>query len=206
MRAVDNRKKEAGNKREQILHAAVEKFLEKDFYQVTVTEIAELAEVGKGTVYEYFSSKEELFKESFAYCADLYLQSFKIHLSAASSARQTMEEIVNAHLNLIRENRNKLHLLFNERPLSLQELQSWVIQRRRELLEGLSGLIQRGINREEIRSDIDVEMAARLFLALNCVVIGGMVVMDNIAIEEKHVNDLIDLYWNGVCNQRPKEI
>lgn len=195
---VAHDRKEAGNKREQILLAAVDKFLEKDYYKVTVTEIAELAQVGKGTVYEYFSSKEELFKESFYHCADLYLHLFKTHLSEISSARQTMEEIFVKHLALIKENRNKLHLLFNERPQSLQELQAWILERRQELIGGVTGLVQEGIKLGEIRPDIDVEMASRLFLALNQMVIGEMVVLDNIEIEEKRVKDLLDIYWNGI--------
>ncbi len=196
------RSKEAGTKREKILLAAVEKFLDEDFYQVTVTEIAELAGVGKGTVYEYFSSKEELFKESFSYCADAYLQLFRTHLSEVISARRTMEDIFINHLALIKENRNKLHLLFNERPQSLKELQSWILERRQELLAEISGLVQKGVALGEIRPDIDTEMAARFFLALNHMVIGEMVVLDNIEVEEEHLKGLLDIYWNGIGSSR----
>ncbi len=196
------RSKEAGTKREKILLAAVEKFLDEDFYQVTVTEIAELAGVGKGTVYEYFSSKEELFKESFSYCADAYLQLFRTHLSEVISARRTMEDIFINHLALIKENRNKLHLLFNERPQSLKELQSWILERRQELLAEISGLVQKGVALGEIRPDIDPEMAARFFLALNHMVIGEMVVLDNIEVEEEHLKGLLDIYWNGIGSSR----
>jgi len=194
--------KEAGSKKEQILHAAVEKFLEKDFYQVTVTEIAELAEVGKGTVYEYFSSKEELFKECFSYCADAYLKLFEAHLEEVTSARQTMENIFINHLALIKENRRKLHLLFNERPQSFKELQDWILKRRRELIESVTGLIKEGIRLGEIRPDVDVELAGRFFLALNHMVIGEMVVLDNIEVEEERLKDLLDIYWNGIGNNR----
>ena len=198
MPQAKNNKNQNGNKREQILHAAVEKFLEKDFYQVTVTEIAELAGVGKGTVYEYFSSKEELFKESFSYCAGLYLQTFKINFTSPHSARAAMEEIVVNHLKLIKENRNKLHLLFNERPQNLKELQTWILEQRRELINELSGLLSEGIKLGEMRSDLNVEMAARLFLALNQQVLGEMVLLDNIAVEEAQLKELLDLYWNGI--------
>lgn len=196
------RSKEAGTKREKILLAAVEKFLDEDFYQVTVTEIAELAGVGKGTVYEYFSSKEELFKESFSYCADNYLQLFRTHLLGVTSARRTMEDIFINHLALIKENRNKLHLLFNERPQSLKELQSWILERRQELLAEISGLVHKGVALGEIRPDIDPEMAARFFLALNHMVVGEMVVLDNIEVEEEHLRGLLDIYWNGIGSSR----
>jgi len=202
MPVVNNGKKAGENKREQILLAAVEKFLEKDFYQVTITEIAEQAEVGKGTVYEYFSSKEELFKESFSYCAELYLQTFHNHLSDVLSARRTMEDILKTHLELLKDNRKNLHLLFNERPQGFQELQTWIIERRQELLDGITDLMRKGIQLKEIRPDIDIEMAGRLFLALNYVVVGGMVIIDNIEIEEKRIKELVDIFWYGISNHR----
>lgn len=198
MPKTNEQKKEVGNKREQILLAAVEIFMDKDFYQVTITEIAERAAVGKGTVYEYFPSKEDLFKESFSHCAESYLQSFHKHLSKNASVRTTMFTIIKTHLDLLQENRRRLYLLFNERPLSLQELQTWVIERRQELLQGITDLLHDGVELKEIRSDIDIEMAGRLFLALNYVVMGGMVIIDNVDVDDKQIDALLDIYWNGV--------
>lgn len=53
-----NKKK---NKRQRIIETAGSVFAEKGFYGTSVTDIAKLAGIGKGTVYEYFASKEELF-------------------------------------------------------------------------------------------------------------------------------------------------
>jgi AcrR family transcriptional regulator len=186
------------SKKMQIMFAAVEKFLEKDFYQVTVVEIAEQAGVGKGTVYEYFASKEDLFKECFSYCADFYLQSFRQHLLKPLSVKEVMHEIINTHLDLIRDNRKRLHLLYNERPSNFQELQSWVIKRRQELLQGMVKLIESGIDKAEIRPEVDAAMAGRLFLALTYVVMGGMVIIDNLEVSEEQISGLLDLYWRGI--------
>jgi AcrR family transcriptional regulator len=49
-----------GEKRPLILGAAIEVFAEQGFAAVTVAQIADRAGIGKGTVYEYFSSKDEL--------------------------------------------------------------------------------------------------------------------------------------------------
>ncbi len=196
--AINRQNSENGNKREQILQAAMEKFLEKDFYQVTITEIAARAGVGKGTIYEYFSSKEELFKECFSYCADTYLDTFRAHLAGNSSTRQNLRAIIYEHFKLVSGNRKNLHLLFNERPHNFRELQAWIVDRRREMLQGIAGLLQEGVDLNEIRPDIDLQMAGRLFLALNCIVMGGMIILDDVEPEEKHLEDLFDLYWNGV--------
>ena len=48
-------------KRTIILQAAAELFATKDFHQVLMDEVAELAQVGKGTLYRYFPTKEDLY-------------------------------------------------------------------------------------------------------------------------------------------------
>ncbi|CAN5759490.1 TetR/AcrR family transcriptional regulator [soil metagenome] len=51
---------ERSEKREAILDAALELFVEKGFYGTAVPEIADRAKVGAGTIYRYFDSKEAL--------------------------------------------------------------------------------------------------------------------------------------------------
>ncbi|MBP2641215.1 MAG: transcriptional regulator, TetR family [Firmicutes bacterium] len=48
-------------KRQQILDAAYTVFSRKGFHRATVDEIIALADTGKGTVYNYFTNKEQLF-------------------------------------------------------------------------------------------------------------------------------------------------
>ncbi len=48
------------DKREAILQAALELFVERGFFGTAVPEIAERAGVGAGTIYRYFESKEAL--------------------------------------------------------------------------------------------------------------------------------------------------
>lgn len=49
------------NKRQHILDAAYIVFSRKGFHRATVDEIISLADTGKGTVYNYFVNKEQLF-------------------------------------------------------------------------------------------------------------------------------------------------
>ncbi len=53
-------KRGGGDKREAIMAAALELFVERGFYGTAVPEIADKAGVGAGTIYRYFESKEAL--------------------------------------------------------------------------------------------------------------------------------------------------
>src|SRR5215510_13871781 len=57
--AIPN-KRGSGDKREAILAAALELFVERGFFGTAVPEIADRAGVGAGTIYRYFESKEAL--------------------------------------------------------------------------------------------------------------------------------------------------
>lgn len=48
-------------KRLRILDVAIDEFARKGYDAVNINEVSQLAEIGKGTIYLYFSSKESLF-------------------------------------------------------------------------------------------------------------------------------------------------
>ena len=56
-------RKTGGDKREAIMTAALELFVERGFFGTAVPEIADRAGVGAGTIYRYFESKEALVNE-----------------------------------------------------------------------------------------------------------------------------------------------
>lgn len=55
-------------RRGSIVQAAIAVFLEKGVAKSTMQDIAKAADVGKGTLYEYFTNKDELIVEVFAAC------------------------------------------------------------------------------------------------------------------------------------------
>jgi len=55
----------ADRKKQEILDAALELFSKKGYEKTTIEDIADALEVGKGTVYLFFESKENLFMECF---------------------------------------------------------------------------------------------------------------------------------------------
>ncbi|SKC83188.1 TetR/AcrR family transcriptional regulator [Maledivibacter halophilus] len=62
------------SKREVIIGSAVKIFERDGFYKAKVEEIAKGANVGKGTIYEYFSSKRDLFCQMVKDMLDSYVK------------------------------------------------------------------------------------------------------------------------------------
>jgi TetR/AcrR family transcriptional regulator len=57
----ERKEREKGHRKEEIVDAAQRLFLEKGLMATTMDEIAEAAELSKGTIYLYYKSKEDLF-------------------------------------------------------------------------------------------------------------------------------------------------
>ncbi len=198
MPKTDKQHEQKSAKREQILQAAVRTFLDRDYSQVRIEEIAEAAGVGKGTIYEYFRSKEELFMESITTSAESYIMLFDTFSRSTTSCRESLRNLLHVQLKFLRENRSWVRFLYNERPVQNRELEQWFLERRRRLIQAVEGLINQGIKDGEIRPGIDTELAARSFNALVFVVVGGMMALDGIEVTGNHLDDIMDLFWKGV--------
>lgn len=68
----------SGDRRQQILEAALDLFAEQGLEGATSKDIAERAEVTHGLIYFYFKSKEELFKSAFEYALQQSLDQLDI--------------------------------------------------------------------------------------------------------------------------------
>jgi len=81
-------------KREQILEAVLGLFMEEGLKGMKVSAIARRADVGKGTVYEYFKSKEELFLGAVAYGIEQLSVMVNEKLEMTESFRDSFDSIV----------------------------------------------------------------------------------------------------------------
>lgn len=83
-----------GEKRPLILRAATEVFAEQGFAAVTVAEIADRAGIGKGTVYEYFSSKEELLFAVFEWMNERIFERFQALIAEGGTTSEQLRRML----------------------------------------------------------------------------------------------------------------
>ncbi len=81
-------------KKDRIIDAALRVFAKKGFAKATVTDIAAAAGIGKGTVYEYFSTKEEIVDQSFSFFVRHLEMDFQEVLIQEIPAREKLVRIV----------------------------------------------------------------------------------------------------------------
>jgi TetR/AcrR family transcriptional regulator, repressor of fatR-cypB operon len=76
------------DKRDAIMQAALELFVARGFYGVAVPEIADLAQVGAGTIYRHFESKEALVNAIYRQEKQRFAQSVVSSIPAIDRSRE----------------------------------------------------------------------------------------------------------------------
>lgn len=101
-------------RRQEILHAAREVFARKGYNDATLDDVAERAEFGKGTLYNYFPNKESLFLSVIEDAFDVVKQ---IAIDALSSDRPFSEKVdmfIRGELTFFFNNLESVQLMMRE--------------------------------------------------------------------------------------------
>lgn len=151
------------NKYNQILIASSRIFLKYGFEKATVEAIAAEAKVGKGTIYEYFESKENLFVEMIkAGVTYVYNDLYKV-FNEKESVEETLELFLQSSLQLINEHDDKLSILYADISKMPSDLETWFIEKGEWLINQIARVFQYYMDNNEIRP-VCSDMLARLIL------------------------------------------
>jgi AcrR family transcriptional regulator len=93
----ERRERERARRAEEILDAAVRVIEQKSIEDFTMEEVAEEAELGKATVYSYFSSKHEILLHLHHRATDLLGRMFEQAVQAQGSAAERLTRIGRAY-------------------------------------------------------------------------------------------------------------
>ncbi len=157
-------------KRQLLIHAAIEMFAQKGFHDTKMQDIADFAGVGKGTLYEYFETKEELFLAVYdswidEYETDMVRQSERLldPVSKASALIDTTVEFYEKHADhaaILLE--FWAHAIRSQNPHFLNR-----IREMKSRLAELGGKVAKELIKLKLFVDVDVESFTRLELAMS---------------------------------------
>ena len=110
---ASRREREKAQRRDDILQAARTVFFERGFHAATVDEIAEAAEVSKGTVYLYFDTKETILAHLLLEGLDMLVTELEAAYAANRrlAARTRLRRMARAYLRFFQQNPEYYRLL-----------------------------------------------------------------------------------------------
>ncbi len=179
---------DGGGKRKQILEAAIKVFANNGFYNSKVEEIANEANVGKGTVYEYFNSKQDLFQEMLKYIHNIYFTEFMADISHIPSLKEKLIYLIKSHLDFIIERKEMAKVFLSEHPPIDEKLKKWLLEKEKEKMLLLETYLQESMEKKEIRS-VEPRLTANMIAGVINYV-GSCIIVSK---EELTADDVIDL-------------
>lgn len=162
LEAPDRRARKRSEIQERILRAALTLFAQRGTAATTVEQITELADVGKGTFFNYFPSKEHVFLA----LGDIQLGNVEAALADARAGDDAISLILlRLARALTREPGRSPELLrslliANLSTESVRELFVRILARGRGML---GEILEIGREHRELRPDLDTALYARLF-------------------------------------------
>ena len=176
MTVKDRKEREKLARKKAIIDAAREVFFEHGFQATTMDQIAEVAEVSKGSLYLHFPTKEELYVTILIQGLEMLLQRFQKAVQGVKDWETRIRNIGKAYYDFYREERNYSQILFLLQHGEIApKVSDQVIQTTFEM--GLSCLnilcraIEAGMAKQEIREQNAMELAVILWGSMNGIIL-----------------------------------
>lgn len=153
------------DRRQDILDAATKSFSLFGYKATTISQVAKLANVGKGTIYTFFKNKEELFDEIIT----KMINDMEVAANHVICPTNTFQE--NVHLSLYEmlefriEHQLTIKLFQEERDIGTPIVQDVMQKMENTILHIIEQKITRAIDKGEIKS-CDPELTAFVLLKL----------------------------------------
>lgn len=193
---LDRRSRRSAELRERLFHAALDLFARKGFAETTVEDITNAADVGKGTFFNYFPSKEHIFLAF----AEMQLERLRLAVEEARHTRQPMIKFVRsltARLTMEPARNPELIRVSLQAFLSDSEVRHAMQNLHARILELHTQMVQIGQERGEIRNDLPASAIALVFRQL---IFGTLLIWSLYGDEslESRLEAAFEVLWKGL--------
>ncbi len=187
------------NRREEIIRAALGAFGSKGFHNTRIEEVAAAAGIGKGTVYEYFRSKEELLSAAVGYEMEEMTRQVKNKVDQVFTVKDKIKALVET---VMFRHHKGCYLGMNINPAELgnamKEFQNMAQEENLRWQRWLEEIIDAGVASEEIRPvDPQLFLGALMGAVMNLVRPWGGSVWDNYMPQEA-AERVTDFFFEGI--------
>ena len=151
--------------RQRIIHEAAGEFARLGFDQANINTIAELAGIGKGTIYLYFENKRELFLTMLRYIAQAQMTSIRLALAREGTLQQRLERLFCAFVHLSEQESDSFNVSMSALYGVNRAFQDEATKLLRDYVAVIALMLEEGRTRGEITCS-NIESTALMVLSL----------------------------------------
>ena len=179
MTVATRREREQQMRRETILDAARVLFKDKGYEPTTVDEIAALAELGKGTIYSYFKSKDEIYIAILETEFEVLKKRMNQAIESSATAVEALNNLFETFIQYNRERRGFIEAVFvqvdQQSSVRLGDVVIGLREKSSEWIGMVGNVLQWGIEQGEFDPfDVDRMAKAIIGLILGLIIQSGM--------------------------------
>lgn len=156
-------------KKESILEGAYESFVNFGYKGTTMDKVAKLANVGKGTIYTFFDTKEELLEEIVRNHLKELKEVAENVEDKSLSLEENLERILYGIFKFKKENQLIIKLIQEEKTLGTKEVKELLFKIDEEIIGYIKAKIQDGINMgilKECNPEVTAFVIMKMYVAL----------------------------------------
>ncbi len=163
-------------------------------------EIAAAAGIGKGTIYEYFSSKLQLFQAMLEGSLQYYFELLNQESFKMMPLQERLRILIEAHCRFSLEKKDLARTIFCSHMLD-DELHEWAMGMHREKQKQALDFLEQSLAQDEVRQDVDLLLIG-LILASALTGLGAVITMDGWEVDPARTADqLSQALINGIKKQ-----
>lgn len=199
------REREKLRQRQDMIAAALELFSEKGYHNVSMHEIAEKAEFAIGTLYKFFSNKEDLYKALVTEQAEKFHEKMDEAIATSGDEVEKLRNYVRAKNQMFRDNLSFVRLYVAEsRGVSFNLKAGLDVEMREKyygMLNKVAGIFESGIKNKRFKNIAD---PYHLAVSLDSTIISFHLLWldasDQYAFPE-NPDDILDIFFKGLIHQ-----
>ena len=188
------------HKQQKLLESAAKAFAGQDFHKVRTDDIAAAAAVGKGTLFRYFASKEDLFVATMIYSVEVASAEMDRALAGIDGPQERLETACRHLVHFYQHNENLFQLLHSDKALHDQPRHAEFHARQNLLREKIAQVIRDGQAAGCFRK-VDAAVAGRLLFGMMRTAMRMDGLKERSA--EEISGSLLDIFLKGVGKCRP---
>lgn len=188
-------------KRERILEASIEEFSSNPYEVASINQIVKSSEIAKGSFYQYFENKEDLYKHLVEICEAEKESYINIALKRARymTVFEKMRELYKSMMRFSEENEKYAAVLDHIYKIDDVELRNEILEC--SVLDKsnvFSTLIESGIEERELNSGIDVELVSSFLYSINVFLKDYKESKGVLFDYESKIDELVDILESGI--------
>lgn len=197
-------RKRVGNKRERIIAAAAKLFGDRDYHDTTTAKIAESAGVAAGTIYIYFSSKEELLVAVFEEFLGRHMDRLREGVEREKTPREKLTRLLALGLQLMQDNPDSARIFLSQLRQSTKMITTVAKRSSRAYKDIIEDVLTEGA-RSGLCRDVNVPAAASmLFGAFQSTVLDWVADECSYTLTDM-TGELTEFILHGICKPEPQE-